>query len=64
MVDQSLQTWMAGASLMKLHNNLIDKLKNFPASGPILLYLNCATCKYDFIGAKNQKRCAWCLARK
>ena len=49
---------------MKLHNLLIDRLKSFNTDGPNLFYLKCAGCKYDFIGAKNQKRCAACRARK
>jgi hypothetical protein len=48
---------------MKLHSNLIDRLKRSSTSGSCLVYLNCAGCKFDFLGEKNQKLCAWCLAK-
>ena len=63
MFHQNRQTGLAWAALMKLHSNLIDRLKRASSSSSCLVYLNCAGCKFDFMGEKNQKLCAWCLAK-
>jgi hypothetical protein len=51
-------------TIMMEHNCIVAQLRKFDRSGPPLFYLNCAKCKYDFIGSKKQTRCASCRAKK